>query len=277
MRITWSGYKPYQYNEPNYNWLYIENVGNETGKLYVDTIDPFEYTRQHIGGKGYYSFNKSVWSEIPVEGVSVEAGEKVYIKNSGGWSRAAYYYGLSFDKTFIVGGNSMSLIYGDDTEQTTLNTDYCFMMLFINQTNLLDSSNMLLPATTLTIRCYAQMFQGCTSMVAGPQLNAETLTGYCYMSMFRNCSSLVHAPVLGAKTLVEWCYGNMFYGCSSLKDMTVGFTQWAGSLSATDSWVGGVSGTGTFTCPSTLEVRYDTNYIPSGWTVEKYQEVNESI
>ena len=125
-----------------------------------------------------------------------------------------------------------------------------------------------LPAITLANSCYAYMFQGCTSLTVAPELPAITLANSCYAYMFQGCSFLIVAPGLPATTLVTNCYCGMFYGCSKLNYIKALFTTTPGS-SYTDSWVSGVSSTGTFVknAAATWNVT-GTNGIPSGWTVE---------
>ena len=75
-----------------------------------------------------------------------------------------------------------------------------------------------LPAKTLALDCYRNMFSGCTSLKAAPELPAKTLATYCYDSMFSGCTSLETAPAsLPAEALEGSCYANMFSGCTSLE------------------------------------------------------------
>ena len=123
----------------------------------------------------------------------------------------------SNDKTFNVSGNVMSLLYGDNfRNQTSLSgKNYAFYKL-LNNSKVVDASNLILPATTLSNYCYFYMFANCTSLTSAPALHATTLTNYCYDNMFRGCTSLTSAPALPATTLAEACYSEMFFGCTSL-------------------------------------------------------------
>ena len=113
---------------------------------------------------------------------------------------------------FLVRGNIMSLLYGDDfVGQTTLKTDYQFELLFSRA----DIGDIYLPATTLTPHCYEAMFLKCKFINNIPELPATTLAPYCYASMF-NGSTITNTPVLPATTLAEGCYQEMFSGCKSL-------------------------------------------------------------
>ena len=75
-----------------------------------------------------------------------------------------------------------------------------------------------LKATTLADYCYSNMFRGCTSLTSAPELPATKLAYECYYGMFQGCKSLTDAPELKATTLAINCYSSMFQGCKSLTD-----------------------------------------------------------
>jgi len=160
------------------------------------------------------------------------------------------YNNIGCDKNIKVYGNIMSLIQKTGFETlTTLTAANAFRRLFRNNTKLIDASNLLLPAATLTNSCYRGMFQGCTNLTAAPkelpatsladncyiymfdscnklttvpvELPATEMKQYCYCSMFDGCISLTTAPKLPATTLANFCYTSMFYGCSSLTEAWV--------------------------------------------------------
>ena len=107
-----------------------------------------------------------------------------------------YFNAIGGTAEFNVYGNIMSLIYGDDFVGETEFEDYANFVGFFMQTNVVSAENLVLPATTLTMGCYATMFNGCTSLVAAPELPATTLANYCYSGMFNGCTSLVAEPVV---------------------------------------------------------------------------------
>ena len=123
---------------------------------------------------------------------------------------------LNIEGKCDIGGNIMSLLYGDDfigkTEVTIA------MCSIFDGCPIVDASKLKLPATVLTIAgCYSYMFSDCINLVSAPELPATTLTQHCYGSMFSGCTSLVNVPeILPATTLATSCYSSMFYGCSSL-------------------------------------------------------------
>lgn len=131
------------------------------------------------------------------------------------------YSGKTISSTgdIVAYGNIMSLFYGDNFYgQTTFPTSngYEFRGLFKNCTNLLNAQRLKFPATTLDTYCYANMFEGCTSLTTVPKLLATTLANYCYYGMFMNCTGLISGPALPATTLADSCYSAMFMDCTAL-------------------------------------------------------------
>ena len=165
--------------------------------------------------------------------------------------------------SFEASGNVMSLI--DKTcKSVTIPTAYCFYGLFNSCTSLKTAPK--LPATTLAKSCYAQMFRRCTFLKTAPKLPATTLAQSCYGEMFGMCSSLTKIPELPATTLAQGCYNQMFKGCSKINRVKVPFTSW-GSTGIYD-WLSGVSSTGVFECPSSLDCSTrDASHVPAGWTI----------
>ena len=133
------------------------------------------------------------------------------VKISGGTAEVKVY------------GNIMSLLdeTGFATKTDLPNANYVFYELFRENTTLIDASELLLPAATLTFGCYQQMFEGCTNLTKAPKLPAATLADGCYSGMFYGCISLTTAPKLPATTLALECYNLMFFGCTSLTNAYV--------------------------------------------------------
>lgn len=126
---------------------------------------------------------------------------------------------IQFDKDCYAYGNIMSLINSTDfITETTLTGSYNFCKLFYNNTHLKSHADkpLMLPATTLTDYCYAQMFLGCTSLTIAPKLPAMEMKEDCYSGMFQSCTSLIAVPDLLATTLADYCYFGMFQGCTEL-------------------------------------------------------------
>lgn len=181
-----------------------------------------------------YSWDKTTWQSLGSTSttaltINVPAGGKVWLRASATqWASGGYFdYNYNYIVTSSscnVGGNIMSLLYGDtftgQLQFPSTSTTYIFYGLFRNGTSgtgkIVDASKLLLPATTLTEYCYHEMFYNCTSLVTIPELPATTLANCCYDNMFYGCSSLATAPTLPATTLANGCYSNMFSGCTRL-------------------------------------------------------------
>ena len=171
------------------------------------------------------STDKQTWTTVtpnaaPTYFITLNTGQKVYIKGSNNayyndsWSTQGYFTSTA---EFNVSGNIMSLIYADDFKnKTTLSSSNAFAYLFYNADKLTSSEHLVLPATILAYNCYNNMFNGCSSLTAAPELPATTLADSCYDSMFNSCTQLTTAPELPATTLAKSCYAHMFEYCWSL-------------------------------------------------------------
>ena len=167
-----------------------------------------------------YSFDKSTWTTFtPAFGAetitSLNEGDKMYVRAT--WTDNIEEQSFGSTGRYKVSGNIMSLFYGDGfIGKTTFRGDNACRVLFIGSMNLTDASNLIMPVTTLTTRCYYEMFDGCTALVTAPALPATTLANDCYANMFSGCTSLTNAPALPATTLEDFCYDRMFDGCTAL-------------------------------------------------------------
>ena len=106
-----------------------------------------------------------------------------------------------------------------------------------------DKYKLVLPATTLTQGCYANML-GNTGLTEAPELPATELEPYCYQNMFSNCGNLTKVPNLPATDVKEGSYGYMFQSCKGLTEVPAisvktldnyacqGMFQWCKNLKA---------------------------------------------
>ena len=173
-----------------------------------------------------YKLNDGDWTSIhsntgnTAPKINVIAGDKIQFRgNNATYGSSSSYYNTFDGSTaeFEIEGNIMSLINSTNfSTLKTLESDCTFSYLFYNCTGLTSAENLILPATTLTNRCYSVMFGGCTSLTTAPALPATTLAEGCYNNMLYGCTSLTTAPELPATTLAYGCYTNMFVGCTSL-------------------------------------------------------------
>lgn len=206
---------------PEYDYLTLEALADGTTVTFKNRCNSQGNTNV------YYSVDKGVnWLPIAygADGViSLSAGEKVQFKGDN------YNYGfngskLSADKDCYLYGNIMSLIDSEGfPAQTVFEGNAVFDGFFNtnNSSHLLNHpiKDLVLPATTLTYRCYRWLFYGCTGLTRAPALPATALTQQCYESMFEGCTSLTTAPALPATELTQQCYASMFKGCTALAAM----------------------------------------------------------
>lgn len=246
-------------------------------------------------------------------GASSNVGGYGFVSGS---TEAPYHYFVNYQGLEAkVYGNIKSLLTTPNTWEGMVHNqdkeaiddipmnDRAFMRLFQGKTGFTfnedresmeyNERHLILPDCNLSIRCFADMFNGCTRMTVAPELPATALTEMCYYHLFSGCTGLVTPPELPATTLAAGCYRSMFQYCSSLRDAPVlpapvvaasayswmfgycrnltGVTCLATDISAnnsTSSWLSGVNRSGTFTkAPSMTGWTRDTSGIPTGWTV----------
>ena len=164
-----------------------------------------------------YSIDGITWTTYSSAIVLSKIGDKVFFRGDNeayGASGSCSHFRCS--KYCYVYGNIMSLINPTNFAiATELTAPYTFAYL-LDETYIKSHSTkkLILPATTLTKKCYYAMFNGCGMSVA-PELPATTLAESCYERMFDG-SHLSIAPELPATTLVKSCYEGMFYSCLGL-------------------------------------------------------------
>ena len=162
---------------------------------------------------------------------TINKGDKVLLKSTASKfsnTNSAYHY---FDSTKNISaeGNILSLIYGNNflsydslpsIATKEKNRTQQLGCIFKNNTKIISAENLVLKPTTLSPKCYANMFYGCTNLTTAPSvLSATTLADYCYQGMFDGCTSLTAAPTsigTSSTTIADHCCYVMFQGCTSL-------------------------------------------------------------
>ncbi|MEE1259514.1 MAG: leucine-rich repeat protein [Paludibacteraceae bacterium] len=169
---------------------------------------------------------------------------------------------------------------------------YCYSSMFSGCSNLTKGPK--LPSLTLAQNCYSGMFTDCNNLEVAPELPATELEPYCYSTMFTACEKLKKAPDLPAKKLVDFCYFFMFERCSGLESAKISATELGpksciamfmscsnmnyikidvmtldNDMSATESWVMGVTGEGIieFPCGSKYN-KYGDSEAPNNFTIK---------
>ena len=117
----------------------------------------------------------------------------------------------------IAASGSVMYLLKSDGDLSALPANYAFYGLFYGCTSLTSAPE--LPATTISVGCYQDMFNGCTALTTPPpSLPATTLPIGCYQGMFNGCTSLTATPAtLGATTMSgRDAMREMFMNCTSL-------------------------------------------------------------
>ena len=282
-----SGWTVQNYGQHDYSQDYftIEVLSDGTGMGF----------NMHNNTLQYSTDNGSTWTTYTAQTTigPFNTGTKVMLKQTGSAATSSAGLMIAPSENVNVSGNIMSLVYGDNfIGQTSLSgynnafrrmfftnkvidasnlilpattlTNYCYHSMFYECTNLVNAPS-ILPATTLSTNCYQQMFYGCSNLLAAPEIPATTLATNCCTQMFYGCSSLTTAPDLLATKLVNYCYSQMFQNCTNLNSVKCLATN---SLSnATTNWLNGASSTGTFTKAASKTWSRSVSAVPSGWTI----------
>lgn len=264
-------YKLVKVSYEDSGYFYIKNTSNQTGTL---TIRSQQYSGQNPTNAGFeYSRDGVNWSEVtgnPYYDFTLEPNANIYFRGNYD-SNVSQLYRPNFkmNVSHIIGGNILSLADKTNfTTKTTLTNQSVFYHMFSSDTNLTSAKNLNFGnLTTLTKDSCNSMFYNCASLTEAPELPATTLANDCYYAMFQNCTSLTVAPELPSATLPNACYAFMFNGCSSLNTIKCLATDISVS-NCTQSWVVGVSATGTFYKDANMnDWTTDSAGVPYGWTV----------
>lgn len=173
------------------DWFRIKATQDGTTVTFNYTGDGIKYSLD--GGEEWNDYNTKT-------GISLSAGQSVCFQGSrtnyknakaeGGSTYGAPAGTPIFEATkkCYIAGNIMTLLA--DRENLS---DEAFDGAFSKDgkdntwTDMDPADPLLLPATTLTLRCYKGMFRRCTVLQYAPDLPAETPALECYSGMFRQC------------------------------------------------------------------------------------------
>lgn len=206
--------------------LPIRKINAINGSVYYgNSMEPLTFkaiedgTFSFSGKNLLYSIDSGSWSEL-VAGEStptITAGSTISWKTPESTPNATGTLG-TFSSTgkFDVSGNIMSLLYTDYLGKVSLSGNKNIFLSLFKNGNVVNAKDLQLPATTLGIGSYYQMFLNNQYLVSAPNLPALAVTQDCYRAMFRQCASLTYAPALPATQLGVNCYQDMFYQCSNL-------------------------------------------------------------
>ena len=165
-----------------------------------------------------YNKNNNGWIPYTINDLIelTNIGDKVKFRNTTNSLSTGTSNYAKFEMTGQINasGNCMSML-----NNVKVCPNLCFANLFNGCSSLITPPEIL--CTTLGSSCFYQMFRGCTSLIRVPRLNAKIATHTCYNNMFYGCTSLTTIPtnLLPATTLNTSCYYGMFHGCISLTNV----------------------------------------------------------
>lgn len=175
------------------DWFRIKATQNGTTVTFNYTGNGIKYSLD--GGDTWTDYNTKT-------DISLSAGQEICFQGSrtnyknakaeGGNTYGAPASTPIFEATkkCYIAGNIMTLLA--DRENLS---DEAFDGAFSKDgkdntwTDIDPSDPLLLPATTLAIRCYKGMFRRCTALQYAPDLPAETPAEECYSGMYRQCGN----------------------------------------------------------------------------------------
>ena len=239
-------------DDTNIDYFTLSNATNTTNYIELSSegsVDPItlEYSKD---GDNWTSWTYSSGSVLAL---SLESGEHISFRgNNQHFSQDVYrythidvsastghegtdkYYYFSSSGDIAASGNIMTLV-DKSGRSTTIPSTACFARLFKGiGSHLLSAPD--LPAVTLTIACYYQMFSG-TSISSAPVLPATVMKNHAYSGMFSSCLNLLTPPALPASSLSRECYYDMFMGSGitsspNLPALSVPICAYAGIFAA---------------------------------------------
>jgi len=284
--------------------FYVEDISGSNNTI---TIKKYREAAPTLTiEKSLDKVNWEVMGSTSTQGITatVPANGKLYLRcKTNNWSD-----GMDRNTNVInvsdncnVGGNIMSLLYGEDftgleNRFPDENETYIFNYLFYNSggTKIISARNLQLPAIKLVNQCYSHMFDRCRLITAPHILSATMLAYGCYSGMFIQCNSLITPPMLPAfdpDSDSTRAYERMFYLCTSLATApelptisTANKSEYMEMFrdcpliseircltlnpgNGYPQWVDGVAATGTFYKKAGVTWPTGTSGIPSGWTV----------
>lgn len=273
--------------EPNY--FYLEDVSGSdnpvsiTGNSSAESIEVFCST----DGENWQSIGSTSDTAITA---TIPANGKLYLKATATtWNSHSI---SPYDK-FNVGGNIMSIIYGDEYQGKYVfpnNSTNTFSGMF-RDSNVVSAGDLVLPALIVPENGYSWMFWRSTSLTTAPELPARyiyrlgywDMFGMCeslttppselpanteawqdqYQRMFEYCTALTEAPVLKSPNWGDTVGTEMFIGCTSLNKVV----SYASSAGSNSNWLSNVAANGDFfNLGGATYTKDSPDGIPSGWT-----------
>ena len=215
-------------SEEDRNTISLKNTGYTTSSSMNSYWKSVTISASTDGGSTWRKFTTSRNGTATFG--TINKGDKILFKSITSKfsnTNSAYHY-FNSTKNISAEGNILSLLYGDDflsydslpsissKEEDKTQQLGC---IFKGNKKIISAENLILKPTTLSPKCYASMFYGCTSLTTAPELPATTTYEYSYQAMFHSCTSLTTAPTsigVSSTIIADFCCYLMFESCTSL-------------------------------------------------------------
>jgi len=276
------------------NTIHIKNIAVESDTFYYSTNS----------GETWNSFvnEKGTITNI----TTINTGEKVIIKCNTDRLAISWndYNSFRGSKKFKVYGNPMSLLWGDNFithPEFKPGSTHNLCGLFYESKNLIDASDLVLPALTLMVSSYngmfracsnlvngpkllpaldvpqdgySSMFEGCVKLIEGPEIDAITVSGtgammrmFCMNRSSKVTAAMTKSPILRVKNPNEYTngYQQIFCGNGNITEVTI---LAEGTDLVFGNWLAYSSDSGVIKKLSATTLVSGSNGIPSGWTTQ---------
>lgn len=160
----------------------IETEEQYTKCFWVQNVDSTTFTVKYdntnqSAGRLYYKVQGSnSWNSWNSNtSISLAPNTKIFLYRTGVRNNSNVPLGsnnfghLTLNGLSHIGGNILSLQYGTQfVDEEAITTYYAFSYMFMNETNLIDASNLIMAPRT-NEGCYYSMFGGCSNLTAAPK------------------------------------------------------------------------------------------------------------
>ena len=178
---------------------------------------------RYYDGTLYYSKDAQTWTAYSFGNITVDVGEKLYLRGVG-ITTFRRYNADTYTKFIINGsgvhcdGDIATLLDYQAVErgESPTTSAYTFTHLFISCTALVSAPRLTLK--NLKAYAYEDMFWGCTSLASMPQIDATTAEYFAMQEMFYGCTSLSSVSPIKLTAIPQSCCSRMFYNCTSITE-----------------------------------------------------------
>lgn len=282
----------------------LKNLIYESSPLCFTALQANSTIVLHTTANLDYSTDGKVWL-MYVEGATIRLaniGDIVLFRGDNDSIPRTSNVTMTLTGKFKVSGNVMSVLGWKES----ITADNAFDCFFADCTQIVDVSELVLPAKKIGKRAYYSMFAG-SGITSLPIIKAEQVDNNSFFWMFSNCNSLefVNVPVpkstiggnAGAgvvSSMFENCTGlkyvnfdvsnfidrslsqswyfahGLLKGCTGLKVVKVNFDDFYVDRHFLEDWLQNAAQDATLLCPPDLDTTTKGNStVPAGWTIVK--------